>query len=126
MTRDYRKFLGEDGRFNPKLVPRKDYTAMINDYRKREPVIREVFGKLYWLWDVENLKKEYEEAGEEVPFDELAQEVMHGMDDDDWWQTIGAFELHFIEHFNDDVSQWYPFLDHVYDDQEQAGWTLRQ
>ncbi len=126
MTRDYSKFMDENGRFNIKLVPRQDYTAMVNAYRKREPVIREVFERLFWLWDLEQLQKEYQESGEEVPIDELAQELMQGMDDDDWWQTIGAFESHFIDHFNDDITQWFAYLDHVYDDQEQAGWTLRQ
>lgn len=126
MTRDYSKFLDENGKLDISLIPRKEYTDMVTEYRRRDDVIREVFGRLYWLWDLEQLEKEYLEQGEEVPLEELAQEVLNGMEDDDWWQAIAAFEAYFIEHFNDDPGQWSAYLDHVYDEQEQAGWVRRQ
>lgn len=126
MERDYSKFLDENGRLRAFLIPIKDFRAMVKVYRDREEVIREVFGGLYWLWDLEQLEAKAKEDDDDVDIAELSREVQGMMDDEEWWQCMSAFELHFIEHFTDDVSQWTDYLDPVYDAQERDGWVERR
>lgn len=126
MERDYSRFLGEDGTLNVRLIPRPVYTEMVTEYRKQEHVFREIFEKHFWLWDLEEAGRRAEAEGREVPQHVLAQQVLDGMDDKEWWEIMSEFEKAFIRHFVDDPSRWAEFLDPVYDDQEAAGWVYRQ
>lgn len=126
LERDYGKFLSEDGRLNIRLVPRPVYTAMVNEYRKQEHVFREIFETHFWLWDLEEAQRKAQAEGRDLPLDVLAQQVIDGMDDKEWWEIMAAFERHFNDHFADDPARWAEFLDPVYDDQENAGWVRRQ
>lgn len=126
VQRDYAKFLNEDGSFNIRVMPRPEYTRMVNDYRQSEAVIREVFMELHWLWDLEQLEKTAADAGEKVDVAALAQQVIDSMDDKEWWEVMGLFERHFNVHFAENPLRWSHVLDPVYDDQEVKGWTRRQ
>lgn len=124
--RDYSKFLDDNGHFNIRVMPRPDYTRMVNEYRAQEHVIREVFGELFWLWDYEQLEKQEKDEGREPVPAELAQKVLNTMDDKEWWEVMSRFERHFNKHFSENPERWAEVLDPVYDDQERAGWTRRQ
>lgn len=124
--RDYSKFLTEEGTFNIRVMPRPEYTKMVNDYRQQDHVIREVFGELFWLWDLEQLEKAAQDDGVEVDTPALAQKVLDGMDDKEWWEVMARFERHFNQHFSESPQRWADILDPVYDAQERAGWIRRQ
>jgi hypothetical protein len=126
VQRDYSKFLNEDGSFNIRVMPRPEYTKMVNDYRRNEDVIREVFVELHWLWDLEQLEQAAVNAGDDVAVADLAQQVIDTMDDKEWWEVMGRFERHFNVHFSENTQRWSHILDPVYDDQEVKGWTRRQ
>ena len=126
MARDYTKFLRDDGRLNVSLIPRKTYTQMVNEHRRQEHVFRKVFEAQFWSFDLEQAKLKANENGETVSSADLAQQVLDGMDDNDWWKCMQAFEEHLIAHFHESPEQWSHHLDPVYDEQEQAGWVKRQ
>jgi hypothetical protein len=127
--RDYTKFIrdtDEGPRLNVKLVPRKVYVEMVNNWRSRREVIETIADDGYWLWDLKELEKQALAEGRTVTIAQLAEEVAAEMDDREWWKTIAAFEEHLITHFPDDPEAWSELLDPVYDLQEQDGWTPKQ
>lgn len=126
MERDYTKFLNENGTLNIRVIPRPVYTQMVTEYRGQEHVFREIFQERFWLWDYEEAQRRAEAEGREVSPAEVAQEVLNGMDDKEWWEVMTAFETHFNRHFHEDPYRWAELLDPVYDDQESVGWTRRQ
>ena len=124
--RDYSKFLKDDGRLNVRLLPRPVYLQMVKEYRREPSVIAEVFEANFFLWDLEEAERKLAEAGEKVDRSAIAQQMLGEMEDDDWWKVTQGFEEHFQRHFQSCVERWTDVLDPVYDDQESAGWTVRQ
>jgi hypothetical protein len=126
LDRDYSKFLREDGSLNIRLIPRQIYTKIVNEHRRQEHVFRPVFAEQFWSWDLEQAELKATESGETVSSADLAQRILDGMEDNDWWKCMQAFEQHLITHFHESPHQWSHYLDPVYDEQEQAGWVRRQ
>lgn len=126
LTRDYSKFLREDGKLNIKLLPRPVYTQLVTSYRRKENVFREVFAQQFWLWDLDEILRKAAADGEGLEPAAAAQQVIDGMDDKEWWACMSALEAHLIANFSSCMHEWSDILDPVYDDQEQAGWTRRQ
>ena len=124
--RDYSKFLGEDGRFDSRLVPRRVYTAMVNEYRRRPEVIDDVFEELYFAWDLEDRTAKAVERGEEPDKATIAQEILDEQDDPDWWRVMGAFEKRTLAALSEAPGEWAEYLDPIYDDQEENGWRNLQ
>lgn len=125
-TRDYSRFLREDGRLNVWLLPRRVYTRLVHEMRQQPEVIDEVFAQLYFAWDLEDRARRAAEQGREVTKAQLAQEIMDEADDGDWWRILEAFEQYTIRHFGDDPQQWAWLIDPVYDEQEANGWRRLQ
>ena len=126
MDRDYSKFVDENGTLNIRVIPRPVYMTMVTEYRQQESVFREIFEKHFWLWDFEEAERKAKLEGRDVTPAALAQQVLDGMDDKEWWEVMADFERHFNAHFGEDTARWSEFLDPVYDDQEKAGWVRRQ
>jgi hypothetical protein len=126
LERDYSRFLRDDGRLNISLIPRRIYTQIVNEHRRNEQVFRPIFEEQFWSWDLEQAELKAREDGEDVDPADLAQKVLDGMDDNDWWKCMQAFEEHLIAHFYESPERWSHHLDAVYDEQEQAGWIKRQ
>lgn len=126
MKRDYSKFLTEDGRLNTRRLPRAVYIQLVGAYRQQGAVIAKVFYEHYWMWDLEEAERKAQAEGREVSRIELAEHILKSMDDNDWWEVMSAFEAELIEHFHESPQYWAELLDPVYDDQEAAGWTVRQ
>lgn len=124
--KDYSKFLKEDGRLDPRLLPRPVYTQMVKEYRRQPEVIAEVFQTHFFLWDLEENERKLADAGESVERSEVALQVLGEMADDDWWKVMQSFEAHFQQHFQSCAARWSELLDPVYDEQEAAGWIARQ
>lgn len=124
--RDYSKFLKDDGRLDPRLVPRPVYTRMVKEYRRQPEVIAEVFAAHFFLWDLEEKERTLAEAGAYVDRADIAQQILGEMDDDDWWKVMQSFEAHFQQYFQSCSTRWSELLDPVYDEQEAAGWIARQ
>lgn len=121
-TRDYSKFLRDDGRLNVRYLPRQVYTTIVREYRTRDTVIDEVFEQLYLSWDLEQELKAQRAKGEAVDKAAAAQKVLDGLDDQDWWRLTTAFEKTLIRDFQHVGDAWAELLDPVYDDQEAHGW----
>jgi hypothetical protein len=126
LVRDYSKFLRQDKSLDVSRIPRRIYTQMVNEHRREENVFRPVFEEQFWAWDLEQAELQARERGETVNSADLAQKVLDGMEDNDWWKCMQAFEQHLIDHFHESPDQWAHLLDPVYDEQEQAGWVKRQ
>lgn len=126
MTRDYSKFLRQDGRLNVKLLPRRAYTTIVTRYRKRPEVIDEVFEELYFAWDLGEKMKAQRERGEPEDKAAASDEVLAEMDDRDWWMVIGAFEKRLIQRFAGIADDFGDILDPIYDDHEEHGWREMQ
>jgi hypothetical protein len=123
--RDYHKFLRADGRLDVKLIPRPVYMTMLNEYKRRDVVIIEVFGDLHWRWDLDRRWNDASAAGSPVSRTAVATEIMGEMDDREWWRATAAFEEHLMRSFADDPEQWSHLLDPIYDWQEREGWADR-
>ena len=126
MSRDFTKFLGEDGKLNVRMLPRPVYNQLVTAYRRQDHVFRDVFANKFWLWDLDDIVRMAAEVVEDLASADAAQRVIDGMDDTEWWACMSAFEAHLITNFSSCMNQWSDLLDPVYDDQEQAGWTRRQ
>lgn len=124
--RDYRKFLNEDGRLHVRYLPRRVYTELVNDYRREDAIIDEVFEELYFSWDLNQKLEEMKKAGEEPNKAIAAQRVIDEMDDRDWWMVMSAFERVFARDFIHVAERWSAKLDSIYDDQEEHGWRNLQ
>jgi hypothetical protein len=124
--RDYRKFLNDAGGLDVRLLPRGVYTALVNEYRNRASVIDEVFEQLYLTWDLQ--QEMAGGAGDDGPARKsaAAQTILDGLDDNDWWRVISAFEKALIRDFIDNAPDWSANLDPVYDEQELHGWRKLQ
>lgn len=126
MKRDYARFLTEDGRLNTRLLPRAVYIQLVRAYRQQESVTSRVFYDHYWMWDLEEAERRAHAEERETNRIELAEHILKTMDDNNWWEVMSAFEADLIEHFHKSPQRWAELLDPVYDDQESAGWTVRQ
>ena len=126
VSRDYGKFLKEDGSLNVRLLPRPVYTKLVTDYRQRESAIEEVFEELYLTWDIDNKLKEMQGAGEPTDKSAAAQAVLDELDDGDWWRVMAAFERGMARDFPQLANEWADLLDPIYDDQEAQGWVEQQ
>lgn len=122
MARVYSKFLTESRRLNVALLPRAVYRALVNEYRRQEHVFEEVFEEQFWLWDLEVAAQQAALDGLNVSRADLAQQVMNGMEDNDWWKCMSAMEEHLIAHFHECPDRWAHLIDPVYDEHEQTGW----
>jgi hypothetical protein len=125
-NRDYSRFLRDGGKLNVRLLPRPVYTQLVNEYRTQPTVIQEVFEAQFWLWDLEEAERKAAAEGRDASRADLAQQVLNGMDDNDWWKCMSAFEEHLIDHFHESPERWADILDPIYDEQELAGWIPRQ
>lgn len=126
VERDYSKFLNEDGRFDVRLVPRRVYTAMVNEYRRRPDVIDVVFEELYFAWDLEDRTAKAIEHGEQPDKADIAQEILDDQEDADWWRVMGAFEKRAVTAISEAPEDWAEYLAPVYDEQEKHGWRNLQ
>ena len=124
--RDYSKFLNDEGRFDVTLLPRRVYTAIVNEYRRRPEVIDDVFEEFYFAWDLEDKTTKAEERGENPHKADIAQQVLDEMDDADWWRVMGAFEKRAIAALSESPEAWAEYLAPVYDEQETSGWRRLQ
>lgn len=124
--RDYSKFLTADGRLDVKLLPRRAYTELVTRHRQRDEVIEEVFGDFYFLWDLNDLVARKMADGIEISRSDAAQQVLDGMEDEDWWRVMRAFEECLIRDFEHVAAAHVDILDPIYDEQEQQGWVQLQ
>lgn len=122
MSRDYSKFLNEDGRLSVKLLPRRVYTVIVTRHRQRDEVINDVFERLFFLWDLNQIIESERQAGNDITRAEAAQRVLDSMDDGDWWRVMRAFEERLIGDFREVAQEHADLLDPVYDEQETQGW----
>jgi hypothetical protein len=120
--RDYRKFLGADGRLHARYLPRKVYTQLVTAYRQDEAVIDEVFEELYFAWDLTQELERLKRAGQAPGKALAAQRVLDQMDDDDWWRVTSAFERVLQRDFASQSGRWTELLDPAYDALEELGW----
>lgn len=124
--RDYSKFLDDRGLLQVKLLPRKAYTAIVNEYRREPEIIQDVFEELYFLWDLEQELEKMTAEGREPDHAAAAQKILNSMDDGDWWRVMAAFERRAIRRFGVEPERWAAMIDPIYDDQEANGWRHLQ
>ena len=125
MARDYGRFLKDDGRLNPRLLPRAVYIEILNRYKRRDDAINAVFDELHWRWDLEKRLTDASATGNERERADVAAEMMAGMNDDDWWPATEAFERHLCDDFRTLAEEWTDVLNPVYDWQDREGWADR-
>jgi hypothetical protein len=126
VTRDYSKFLNDEGLLSTRLIPRPVYVEMVNRWQARPDVIEQVLGDTFWLWDLRKARENAAREGRDASDGELLREIMGEMDDTDWWKLTEAFEQHLRREFANAPEYWSDLLDPVYDAQETDGWIRRQ